>query len=132
METRVKLPRSCRIILKMMNHHELLTAQAIYSRMRSANPKAPGLSTTYRSLEILVREGHVQVIDLGDGEKLYEVVNQGEHHHHLICNVCGTSVHMDECAIEDFRNILVDNYGFQVAVHRMEIFGTCEQCLKKR
>jgi len=83
-------------------------------------------------MEILVKEGFVQSVDLGDGEKLYELVDPGEHHHHLVCNHCGTQIHMDECAIEDLREYLIETYGFHVTVHRLEMFGACEVCLKKK
>lgn len=130
METRSKLPRSCKIILKVMKSQELLSAHDIFSRMRAGNPKSPGLSTTYRSMEILLKEGFVQSVDLGDTQKLYELVCPGEHHHHLVCDGCGLQIHMEECALDDFRQTLVETYGFCVSLHRLEIFGTCENCTR--
>lgn len=124
-----KLPKSCRKILEIMNYLELCSAQEIHARMRSTDSKAPGLSTTYRSLEILLRAKYLQAIDLGDGERRYELIRPGEHHHHLICSTCGSSTHMDECAIDQLQNRIEDAYGFRIKQHVLEIFGKCKECL---
>lgn len=124
-----KLPRSCRKILEAMNFNELYSAQQIHARMCATGVRAPGLSTTYRSLEILVREKCLQVIDFGDGERQYEKIRLGEHHHHLICRTCGTSIHMDDCLIENLDAKMAETYGFRVKQHILEIFGKCKACL---
>ncbi len=99
--------------------------------MRNEDDKAPGLTTVYRSLESLVSEGLVQAVDLGDGERRYELVKPGEHHHHLVCESCRQSVHLDQCLIEELEEGIRSKYGFQVKGHILEIFGTCKECTAK-
>ncbi len=111
---------------------ELSSAQDIYGRLRQSGDKAPGLTTVYRALDSLVALGYVQVVDLGDGEKLYEVVEPGEHHHHLVCETCGTSNHLDQCMVEDFEEAIRTKYGFQIKSHVLEIFGVCNTCQAKQ
>lgn len=123
------LSKSCRKILEIMKPYELYSAQEIHTCMRVADPKAPGLSTTYRSLEILLRYKYLQVIVLGDGERRYELISPGEHHHHLICEMCGRSVHLPECAIDNIRDRIASSYGFKIKEHVLEIFGKCGDCL---
>lgn len=110
---------------------ELSSAQDIYGRLRQTGEKAPGLTTVYRALESLVQLGFVQEVDLGDGEKLYEVVEPGEHHHHLVCEGCGSSNHLDQCMVEEFEEAIRSKYGFQIKSHVLEIFGVCNTCQAK-
>ncbi len=126
-----KLTRGCRRVLAVLEQtRELSSAQDIHGMLRQAEPEAPGLTTVYRSLESLVGMGLVQSVDLGDGEKRYEVVEPGEHHHHLICQGCGASVHLDQCLVEDLEKSIKAKYGFEISSHVLEVFGRCRGCLK--
>ena len=111
---------------------ELSSAQDIYGKLRQTGDKAPGLTTVYRALDSLVALGYVQAVDLGDGEKLYEVVEPGEHHHHLVCEGCGSSNHLDQCMVEEFEEAIRTKYGFQIKSHVLEIFGVCNSCQSQK
>lgn len=127
-----RLTKGCKIVLQALaKSHELTSAQDIHSQLRIDDSKAPGLTTIYRSLESLVGLGLVQAVDLGDGERRYEVVKPGEHHHHLVCDKCRGSVHLDQCLIEDLEHAIKAKYGFATRAHVLEIFGTCSKCSKK-
>lgn len=125
----VRLTKGCKRVLEVLEQSETLSsAQDIYGQMRVGNEKAPGLTTVYRSLELLVSQGLVQAVALGDGERRYELVKPGEHHHHLVCENCRTSVHLDQCVVEELEASIKSKYGFQVRGHVLEIFGVCSQC----
>ena len=106
----------------------LATAQDIHLQLRNEDDGAPGLTTIYRSLESLVEQGLVQAVELGDGEKRFELITPGEHHHHLICQSCKDSVHLDQCLIDDLQSAIQSKYEFEVKGHILEIFGLCKQC----
>ena len=127
----ISISKSCKKILNVLKKDQLLSAQEIHALMRSVYPRGPGLSTVYRSLELLVSGGLLQAVDLGDGERRYELVEPGEHHHHLFCESCRMSIHLDECIISNFEGTIRDNYGFRVKGHVLEIFGKCKNCLEK-
>jgi Fur family transcriptional regulator, ferric uptake regulator len=128
-----KLTKGCKQVLQLLEDSDLLSsAQDIHGRLRRIDPKAPGLTTVYRSLESLVQVGLVQAVDFGDKERRYEVVKPGEHHHHLLCDQCGTSVHLDQCLIEDFEATIRNKYDFDVHGHVLELFGTCPKCRKSK
>jgi len=62
-----------------------LSAEDIYKKIHSRCP-AVGLTTVYRTLEILVNMGLVFKFDFGDGRARYELVEgskKSHHHHHL-------------------------------------------------
>ena len=125
----MRLTKGCKKVLEVLEHSsDLSSAQDIHGRMRTEDAKAPGLTTVYRSLESLVTLGLVQAVDLGDGERRYELVKPGEHHHHLVCEACRSSVHLDQCLIEEFEEGIRTKYGFQIKGHVLEIFGVCRNC----
>ncbi|MBN8661034.1 MAG: transcriptional repressor [Candidatus Melainabacteria bacterium] len=129
---KTKLTKGCKKVLEYLKRlDDLSSAQDIYGLMRTEDAKAPGLTTVYRSLEALVLQGLVQEVMLGDGEKRYEVVHPGEHHHHLVCQNCSKSVHLDECLIEQFEETIKKSHGFQIKSHMLELFGICQDCANK-
>lgn len=126
------LTKGARAVLEALeDSHNLASAQDIYGQLRNKEDKAPGLTTVYRALEALVAKGFVQAVDLGDGEKRYEVVAPGEHHHHLVCETCGQSNHLDQCVVEEIEGTIRNKYGFTIKSHVLEIFGICSDCSKK-
>lgn len=128
-----RLTKGAKKVLEVLERsRELTSAQDIHGQLRTEeSDEAPGLTTVYRSLESLVGMGLVQSVDLGDGERLYELVKPGEHHHHLVCEHCRSSVHLDSCLVEELETAIQQKYGFQVRGHVLEIFGVCSGCQKQ-
>jgi Fur family ferric uptake transcriptional regulator len=119
---------SQRVLQILEKTTSLATAQDIHLQLRGEDEKPPGLTTVYRALESLVALGIVQAVDLGDGEKRFELVTPGEHHHHLICERCRDSIHLDKCLLEDLESAIKTKYGFETKAHILEIFGVCKRC----
>lgn len=129
----VRLTKGCQKVLKVLEQaDDLTTAQDIHGRLRTDSEAPPGLTTVYRSLESLVGLGLVQAVDLGDGERRYEMVKPGEHHHHLVCEQCSRSVHLDQCLVEDLEEAVRKTYGFEIRSHVLELFGLCKSCQADR
>lgn len=128
----VDMPRltkgSQKVLAILEKTSALATAQDIHAQLRSEDAEAPGLTTIYRSLESLVEQGLVQAVQLGDGEKRFELITPGEHHHHLVCQSCKDSVHLDQCLIDDLQSAIQSKYHFEVRGHILEIFGLCKNC----
>ena len=51
-----------------------------------------------------------------------------EHHHHFICEKCGSTKEIDMCPMDFFQDQLE---GCEIHSHRFEIFGLCEKCTTK-
>jgi Fur family transcriptional regulator, ferric uptake regulator len=128
-----RLTKGCKSVLTaLQNTRGLHSAQEIHGLLRTDSNSPPGLTTVYRSLESLVELELIQAVDLGDGEKRYEVVEPGHHHHHLVCKECKRSVHLDQCMVEDLLSAIESQYGFVAETHVLEIFGTCKKCNRKK
>jgi len=119
---------SKRVLNILKKETSLATAQDIHLRLRSEDEKAPGLTTVYRALDSLLELGLVQSVELGDGERRFELVAPGEHHHHLVCQRCHESIHLDQCLVEELESAIRAKYGFEVRAHILEMFGVCKRC----
>ena len=125
-----RLNKGCHLVLNALGGIEkLASAQEIYMWLRENFPEeAPALTTVYRSIDSLMKFNQIQAVDIGDGEKRYERVEPGKHHHHLICTNCKNSIHLDNCFIETLTGKVEQHHGFKVRAHVLEIFGICQKC----
>jgi Fur family ferric uptake transcriptional regulator len=128
-----RLTKGCKRVLEVLERtKELSSAQDIHGQLRAEEASAPGLTTVYRSLESLVTLGLVQAVDLGDGERRYELIEPGEHHHHIICDNCRSSIHLDQCLVEELEKAIAVKYGYEIRSHILEIFGKCPACKARK
>lgn len=81
-----------------------------------------GMVTVYRTMDLLTGLSLVQRMDLGDGPR-YELAEG--HHHHLICESCGTISEFEECPLDPGR---MPNGSFEVRSHSVEVYGCCAAC----
>ncbi len=96
--------------------------------------KTADQATAYRSLEAFAEAGLIHRLDLGQGKALYELSEEGEHHHHLVCTSCGKIEDVEDCEVEAFaRRALEASKRFaELHHHSLELFGICKDCVKKR
>lgn len=90
-----------------------------------------GLTTVYRTLQLLVDGGQIDTMRMPTGEQLYRRCGTS-HHHHLVCRQCGTTVEVEGPAVERWADKLAADHGFTDVRHTVEIFGTCPQCAAHR
>ena len=83
-----------------------------------------GLVTVYRTLDLFTELGVVRRLDLGDGPR-YELAE--DHHHHLICEDCGSVAEFEQCPLDPGRLPQVSS-DFEVRAHSLEVYGTCTDC----
>ena len=116
-----------------------LSAEEIYLEVHKIHPSS-GLSTVYRTLELLVQVGLVFKFDFGDGRTRYELIRNLEgqdHHHHLVCISCNriidyTDFIEDETSsLEKTEKGLSDKYNFKIMKHMVRFQGLCDKCRGK-
>ncbi len=129
-----RLNRGAQTVLwALQEMKKIASAQEICHWIRLNKPtQAPGLTTVYRGIEELLMQQLVQAVDFGSGEKFYEAIEPGKHHHHLICTSCQSSIHFEHCVVDSLSEKLRKHYGFTVRSHVLEIFGLCDSCSSKQ
>jgi len=118
---------------------EHLSAKEIYQNLFRIYPGI-GLTTVYRTLDLLERMGYLNKIPLSSGENKYELITDSEesHHHHLICTQCGKIIDYSDFVEEELELIkrteqkLQKMHGFKITDHNFEFFGICKQCQERR
>ena len=97
-----------------------------HQSMEEIRDRCPGvgLVTVYRTLDLLSGLGLVRRLDLGDGPR-YELAE--DHHHHLICEDCGSVSEFEQCPLNLARLPGIGE-GFEVRSHSLEVYGTCAAC----
>jgi Fur family ferric uptake transcriptional regulator len=97
---------------------------------RLASEKVPGmgLATAYRTLELFRELGIALTVHLHRDSQHYEI-NNGRHHHHLVCVSCGSVEVFEGCMIDRLEEIVHDESDFLVTSHCLSVFGYCQDCL---
>jgi Fe2+ or Zn2+ uptake regulation protein len=103
-----------------------LNIEQITELVQQNNP-CVSLSTVYRTLELfksvnLIRESHLY------GEQPTYEVAEGHAHHHLICQRCHTTFHMDETLLGDLNERLQTQYHFHNLSLELVAAGYCDDC----
>jgi Fur family ferric uptake transcriptional regulator len=102
------------------------SAQEVHARLRTAGGGV-GLSTVYRAVQALADDGELDSIRTDSGEALYRRCST-QHHHHLVCRVCGRTVEVAGPTVEAWAGRIAGDHGFADVSHTLEIVGTCADC----
>jgi Fur family transcriptional regulator, ferric uptake regulator len=105
-----------------------VTAREIADLLRERG-SGVGLASIYRALDLLDRLGLVQRFDVGEGVARYEpALPGGDHHHHIVCDSCGTVEPFEDASLERAIHGLEDKTEFTVAAHEVTLHGECPSC----
>jgi Fur family ferric uptake transcriptional regulator len=124
--------------LKITPHRELIldiflgqeghrSVEDIYRSVKQQDPRV-GYTTVYRTMKLLAECGLAREIDLADGITRYEHLFNHEHHDHMICMECGTSIEFFNSEIEAIQDAASRQLGFKVVDHKLQIYGLCRKC----
>ena len=104
------------------------TAQQLFDELRQRGDSV-GLTTVYRNLNLLAEAGLADVVHRADGETQFRLCghtdSQGEHHHHIVCRVCGRSVEVAGPEVEQWADRVAAAAGYTQISHTVELFGLC-------
>lgn len=102
------------------------SAQEVHALLAADGIKV-GLSTVYRTLQAMADHRELDVLRTDDGEALYRRCS-AEHHHHLVCRVCGATVEVEGPTVEKWTKAVAAEHGYTDVSHTLEVFGTCANC----
>ena len=125
---KVTVPRMkiLEILQAASEHH--LSAEEIYRLLVDAGSDV-GLATVYRVLAQFEAAGLVTRQNFEGGHSVFEL-NQGEHHDHLVCVMCGKVLEFVDDMIEARQETIAKQAGFTMKAHALTIYGHCPECQK--
>lgn len=103
-----------------------VTVDQIAARLRDAYPQID-LATVYRTVGLLSRLHLITEITVG-GMSHYEFADAGDRHHHMVCEHCGTTFHLDPSYLDQLRGQLLRDTGFELHTEHLTVSGLCEEC----
>lgn len=135
---RITVPREA-ILEVLSKTSEHLSAEDIYMEVHKTHANI-GLTTIYRTLELLVHMGLVFKFDFGDGRARYEL-SEGpkgtRHHHHLVCTNCGRVIDYTDFIDDEIELLsrtekgLSKKFSFKINNHLIQFYGLCDKCQNK-
>ena len=127
---RRKLTKPRRVVLNVIAQADRhLTPQEVYLKAKAKHPPL-GLTTVYRTLDLLVELGYIQRIHLNGGCHSY-AATAGAHGHHLVCSDCGRAEEFADCDLESLMRAIQAKTGYAIEVHMLELMGRCPSCQDK-
>lgn len=111
----------------LANDDAFRSAQELYETLRASGADV-GLTTVYRTLQAMVDAGELDVLRNADGEASYRRCRSDDHHHHLVCRLCGRTVELAATEVEAWTAKVARRHGFTDVSHTVEVFGYCKPC----
>lgn len=111
--------------------NDFQSAQRVYLALLDRGAKV-GLTTVYRTLQILAEADEVDTMRLPSGEQLYRRCSRPSHHHHLVCRECGNTVEIAGPTIERWADKVAEENGYIEVSHTIDVFGVCPTCAGRR
>ncbi|OBG12200.1 transcriptional repressor [Mycolicibacterium celeriflavum] len=108
------------------NLDDFRSAQELHDELRRRG-EGIGLTTVYRTLQQMAAAGVVDTLRTDTGESVYRRCSE-DHHHHLVCRVCGSTVEIQGGDVETWATDVAHEHGFSDVSHTIEIFGVCADC----
>ena len=86
-----------------------------------------GLASVYRTINSLVVAGLAMERRFLDRSSVYEIMEKGHHHDHLICMRCRKIFEFENDAIETLQKEMAEKLGFELQDHKLELYGLCKK-----
>lgn len=113
-----------------------LTVDAIMAFFK-AEGDSVGLTTVYRNLDKLVKEGSVlrySPPSLGM-PACYQYVGNGECYsscYHLVCTDCGRMTHLSCNQLDNLSEHIRDSHNFDLDNNKTVLYGRCKNCVQEK
>jgi len=136
MGRRMTVPRQAVFdIISVSSKH--LSAEDIYMAVHKKYPGV-GLTTIYRTLELLVNTGILIKHEFGEGRARYEYTGGAvKEHAHLICLSCGkvtdcSGIDIEKFGLDKISKEVSAHYDFEIKSKRLVFHGLCKACAGRK
>lgn len=126
-----KLTRQRKAVVEVVTRaHSRMSAADVFTQAQRACPDL-GLTTVYRTLEILEQIDVIRRVHLDDGCEAFAPTAL-EHGHYVVCHHCQATVEFEGCDLTHLLERVADQTGFVIEQHWLELVGLCPKCQKKK
>ncbi len=125
----LRVTRQRALILDIIRQGHL-DADEVYRQARERQPRL-SLSTVYRNLQTLKKQGLVEELHFDEAHHHYEVKPSAEHHH-LVCLGCGKVIEFHQPLSRHIRKSIAEAKDFDIIETEIRMTGYCSQCRQKR
>jgi len=123
-------PQRLAVVKILANSEEHLSAEKIYERVKSDFPYT-SLATIYKTVGLLKKIGEVMELGFVDDSNRYDGIRPFPHPH-LVCLKCKKIIDPDIPALSELPQELARKTGYRIMNHRLDFFGICPSCRRKR
>lgn len=122
-------PQRYAIIEFLIETEKHPTADDIYQELVGDFPNM-SVATVYNNLRLLIRMNLVNELKYGDTSSRFDF--NAHNHYHAICSICGKISDIQYPGLDDVEIVTSNLTGYEVDSHRLEIYGICPECQKRR
>jgi Fe2+ or Zn2+ uptake regulation protein len=123
-------PQRLAVVKVIQEGDEHLTPAEVLERGCRIYPRL-GLTTVYRTLELLDDLGFVRRVHLEEGCRAYAQAKE-RNGHHLVCQSCHRVVDFPCSGLTELTEEMGRRTGFVVEYHLLGLVGLCPTCQKNR
>ena len=106
-----------------------MTAEDVYKTLLAEGSDI-GLATVYRVLMQFEQAGLLSRNHFEAGKAVFEL-NEGKHHDHLVCVVCGRVEEFYDAEIERRQQEIAEERGYELQDHSLSLYVVCNDCKGK-
>lgn len=131
-KTKLRCTTQRSLVLEVvLNSERHIDAETIINIVKQKDSSL-GVATVYRTLRMMTSAGLLVERYFDDSARAqFEFVDSaGEHHDHIICQVCKKIVEFYNQELENLQLQIANELKFDLKNHRMELFGVCSECQK--
>ena len=114
----------------LANSEDYLSAEKVYERVKPDFPFT-SLATIYKTVTLLKKLGEVMELGFVDDSNRYDGIRPFPHPH-LICLKCKRIIDPDIPVVSELSIELAQKTGYRIINHRLDFFGICPSCQKKK
>ncbi len=108
-----------------------MSINEVYSQVVLSLPTI-AKSTIYRNIDSLLNQNLIDKYHFNDNEVFYRIKsNTHEHKHVVICDDCKKVFDLPSCPIHALEDAMEEE-GFIIKEHQIQISGICKACAKNK
>jgi Fur family transcriptional regulator, peroxide stress response regulator len=106
------------------------TAEQVYERVKEQFPTT-SLATVYKTISLLKELNEVLELGFPDAGNRYDGAKPFPHPH-VICVQCQKIMDPEPEGFDDLKLEIAKKTGYEILYHRLDFFGLCPKCRRKK